>query len=163
MYPRPQFDVPILGLDVVIARGKVAFAIVDTSPVTTHPLLELPLEYENMVDRLQIRHNIRPTLTHDLPPWGRKIFSQKCVVKHRPDDQEVLRLGKYITELIEKHIDYSKSVSPAGDHWRIRAAHKNYCENQLLNDKTAGMLAGAFGNDVAKDYMQTVMFDCHDW
>lgn len=47
MYPRVNFDLPILSMDVVANQGRVSLAIVDPCPVT--PNLELPPFYEQPV------------------------------------------------------------------------------------------------------------------
>lgn len=47
MYPRVNFDLPILSMDIVANQGRVSLAIVDPCPVT--PNLELPPFYEQPV------------------------------------------------------------------------------------------------------------------
>lgn len=42
-YPRPQFDLPILSVDVVASAGRVSLALVDPCPVS--PDLSLPPPY----------------------------------------------------------------------------------------------------------------------
>lgn len=47
MYPRVNFDLPILSMDIVANQGRVSLAVVDPCPVT--PNLELPPFYEQPV------------------------------------------------------------------------------------------------------------------
>ena len=41
----------------------------------------------------------------------------------------------------------------------VAAAHKRYADQQLKNGKTKTVLAAAFGEGIAEEYMQAVMFD----
>ena len=41
----------------------------------------------------------------------------------------------------------------------VAAAHKRYADQQLKNGKTKTVLAAAFGEEIAEEYMQAVMFD----
>ena len=41
----------------------------------------------------------------------------------------------------------------------IRECHARYCQEQLRNDKTRRVLAAAFSEDFANEYMSNVMFD----
>ena len=41
----------------------------------------------------------------------------------------------------------------------IKQCHERYCEEQLKNRKTERVLAAAFSDDFAKEYMSKVMFD----
>lgn len=43
MYPRLEFDLPILSLDLVASSGRVTLAIIDPCPVSTS--LQLPTHY----------------------------------------------------------------------------------------------------------------------
>jgi len=47
MYPKPNFDLPILSMDLVANGDRVTLAIIDPCPVT--PSLELPAFYEKGV------------------------------------------------------------------------------------------------------------------
>lgn len=44
----------------------------------------------------------------------------------------------------------------------IKEAHKRYSVQHLKNSKTKRVLATAFGDDVAEEYMTKVMFDTAD-
>ena len=41
----------------------------------------------------------------------------------------------------------------------IDAAHKRYCEQHLKNSSTRNVLASAFSDELADEYMSKVMFD----
>lgn len=47
MYPRLEYDLPILSMDVVAKRGKVSLAIIDPCPVSLDR--SLPSIYDQMM------------------------------------------------------------------------------------------------------------------
>lgn len=161
MYPRVNFDLPILSMDVVANQGRVSLAIVDPCPVT--PNLELPPFYEQPVRDLQARYGLESN--RGVPDWGRAIFSPLCIIVRPQSGDELGRFLKYALALTQMHVQIAKIAHPIGTAQRRRlellhAAHRRFCERQLENDKTRRVLEVAFGAELAAAYMREVMFDC---
>jgi phycocyanobilin:ferredoxin oxidoreductase len=153
MYPRPQFDIPILGIDLVEFEGQPMFAIADACPVTDD--LSLPPHYLERVRTLQKKLNIKPVARDEMPVWGQKIFSDMCVMTR----DVPLNFVEYAIDLVDIHMVYASLLEPSPDHERIRKNHARFSTEQLRNGKTKAALAMELGLQEADKYMRTVMFD----
>lgn len=153
MYPRPQFDIPILGIDLVEFEGRPMFAIADTCPLTDD--LSLPPHYLELVRTLQNKHGIKPVARDEMPGWGQKIFSDMCIMTRDVPSNFV----EYAIELVDIHMVYAALLEPSPDHARIRKNLARFSMYQLRNGKTKAALAMELGLHEAETYMRTVMFD----
>lgn len=157
-FPRPQYDAPIVTMDLVTVGKTATYALFDPSPVTNN--LSLPPEYEDALKDLQERHGMESTPRKNLRPWAREIFSRRCVVQKEHIDQEAF--CAYVLGCIAMHLEYCNTLEPSKDHLRIRANHMRYCRMQLKNERMRTTLASAFEGDLqlTNEYMNTVLFDC---
>lgn len=185
MLPRPQFALPILGMDVVamaapagdevegseaVARAsgsgppstsagpaRVSLAIVDPSPVSWN--LQLPEWYQRAVTQLQSDYDAH----RKIPDWGRDIFSESCVAIRPENGRELASFITYACTLTRVHMTVAKTqehliVARGQQVAEVKACHKRYAEKQLKNDKTRRVLEASFGASFAEEYMTTVMF-----
>lgn len=155
VFPRHEYDLPILGIDIVTLRGKVTMCIADTSPVTED--LTLPTPYLAGVRRLQSVHGLHQLPRRDIPEWGKQIFSGLVVMLDHPESVD--SFADYALALTAFHMDYASRAKP--DHRaeiRIAACQLRYCTRQLSNNRTRTMLARAYSPEIADEYMQTMMF-----
>ncbi|MGH7998748.1 MAG: phycocyanobilin:ferredoxin oxidoreductase [Brasilonema sp.] len=155
MFPRPEYDLPMFGCDLVGGRGQISAAIADLSPVNSQPTL--PESYTAALAAL-------PKLTfsqpRELPEWG-DIFSDFCVfVRLSSPEEENLFLYR-TREFLEIHCTQATASQPVPSEQAIQilAGQRNYCTKQQKNDKTRRVLEKAFGSDWAEQYMTTVLFD----
>lgn len=158
MYPRPQYDAPILAMDLVAVNEVPTFGIVDACPVTDE--LRLPREYEGPMLDLQKKYGLASVPRAAMPDWGREIFSDACIIQRAPIDSPAFRA--YALDLLALHLEYCSILEPSTYHRRIRKNHSRFCRMQLKNWKTRSALASALGGDLtfANEYMNRVMFDC---
>lgn len=159
MYPRPQYDAPILAFDLVTVGNTPVFGIADTCPVTDD--LRLPEDYRDAITDLQTQYGFTPTPRDHMPGWGRDIFSDRCVIQ-RKGGIDAEAFCAYGMDLLGMHLEYCALLDPTTDYLRIRRNQSRFCRMQLKNDKTRSSLASAFGGDLAlaNEYMNRVMFDC---
>jgi phycocyanobilin:ferredoxin oxidoreductase len=171
MYPKPEFDLPILSLDLVANGDRVSLAIIDPCPVTGN--LSLPPFYVKSTTELQIKYGLESNRT--IPEWGSAIFSKLCVIVRPESPQEVAKFLKYAIALANFHVQIGRLAVPVGGagttdgdrhpeevakrRAEIKAAHARYSAKQLENDKTRKVLEKSFGSGPSEDYMRTVMFD----
>jgi phycocyanobilin:ferredoxin oxidoreductase len=156
MFPRPNYRLPILGIDIVAGRGNISAAIVDLSPVSIDR--QLPAAYEASLSKL-------PPLTfsqpRELPAWGR-IFSDFCLfVRPVTPAEEDLFLNR-VSQFLAIHCQLTKQALPVGsieEEAAILSGQRNYCEQQQRNDKTRRVLENAFGTEWADRYVRTMLFD----
>ena len=154
-FPEPSTDLPILGVDVVATDGRVSMSIADPTPATMD--LSIPDDYAHGVDALAMRHGIRDLrrlYPRDPPAWGTDIFGPKCLLLSGcPLD----RFTPYALDLVEHHLTYHPGTAVSKED--AARALRRYSRQQRKNTKTQNMLKACFGNEFAKDYMATVMFD----
>lgn len=156
MFPRPEFELPMFGCDLVGGRGQISAAIVDLSPVQSN----LPPDYSQALDALPTQHFSQE---RDLPDWGQVIFSPYCrFIRPANPDEEKAFIG-LITDYLTLHCRQATQSSEAlSQRESILAGQKRYCTQQQQNDKTRRVLEKAFGRAWADRYMTTVLFDMPD-
>ncbi len=155
MFPRPEYDLPILGTDIVANPQLVSAAIIDLSPVrgalSEDYLDGLSDGYEKRSGFSQIR---------ELPTWG-TIFSPRCLFTRVGTPEEADLFLEICTDYLNFHCHQASVAQPAPADLQpeILAGHRNYCQQQQQNDKTRRILVRAFGEAWTERYMNTVLFD----
>ncbi|BBD57473.1 hypothetical protein NIES2109_02390 [Nostoc sp. HK-01] len=155
MFPRPEYDLPMFGCDLVGGRGQISAAIADLSPV--HLDRTLPASYTNQLAALPALDFSQP---RELPEWGH-IFSEFCIfVRPSSAEEEAMFLAR-VQDFLEVHCSQAIAASPVSPEQsqQILAGQQNYCTKQQQNDKTRRVLEKAFGQEWADNYMTTVLFD----
>ncbi len=155
MFPRPEYDLPMFGCDLVGGRGQISAAIADLSPVNSdHSLSE---SYTSALVALPVMNFSQP---RDLPEWG-DIFSEFCMFVRPSSTEEETMFLKRVEAFLDIHCQNaiaSNQISP-DKVVQIIAGQHNYCTKQQQNDKTRRVLEKAFGSEWADNYMTTVLFD----
>ena len=155
MFPRPEYDLPMFGCDLVGGRGQISAAIADLSPVDLKG--KLPESYNTKLTALT---DVKFSQPRQLPEWGH-IFSEFCVfVRPSSPEEEKMFLSR-VQELLEIHCTQAIASSPVSPEksLQILAGQKEYCTQQQHNDKTRRVLEKAFGSEWAENYMTKVLFD----
>lgn len=158
MFPRPEYDLPMFGCDLVGGRGQISAAIADLSPVNLDRAL--PESYKAELTALRALNFSQP---RELPEWGH-IFSDFCIFIRPSSPQEEKMFLKRVQDFLEIHCTQAIASSPVSHEQtlKILAGQRNYCTKQQQNDKTRRVLEKAFGQDWAENYMTTVLFDLPD-
>ncbi|MEA5570304.1 phycocyanobilin:ferredoxin oxidoreductase [Calothrix sp. UHCC 0171] len=154
MFPRPEYDLPMFGCDLVGGRGQISAAIVDLSPVNSQ---QLPPSYISALTALESTNFSQP---RELPQWG-DIFSEFCTFIRPATQQEEVMFVNRVQDFLDIHCRNaiaSPQVTPE-EATKILAGQRNYCIKQQENDKTRRVLEKAFGSTWAENYMTTVLFD----
>lgn len=157
MFPHPCFNLPIFGVDVVAARGAIAAAIVDLSPVSDDRTL--PAKYTDSLSWLPKAQFTHP---RDLPAWG-DIFSDFCLFVRPISPQEESVFLSRAAQYLALHCRLACEAVPVTsqeDRASILAGHRHYCSQQRKNDKTRRILERAFDPAWAERYLTTLLFDC---
>ena len=156
MFPRPNFHLPILGIDIVAGRGQISAAIVDLSPVSSSRTLPAP--YPSKLSSLPPITFSQP---RELPAWG-KIFSDFCLFVRPVTPEEEEAFLDRVTQYLTIHVQQAKAAQPVGsieEEAAILAGQRHYCLKQQQNDKTRRVLENAFGPEWADRYVRTMLFD----
>ncbi|PZO12734.1 MAG: phycocyanobilin:ferredoxin oxidoreductase [Leptolyngbya foveolarum] len=164
MFPRPNFRLPILGIDIVAGRGQISAAIVDLSPVSRvdgaspEENRTLPHPYPERISSLS---PVTFTQPRELPAWG-KIFSDFCLFVRPVTPEEEAAFLSRVTQYLLIHCELANAAEPVGsieEESAILAGQRHYCLKQQQNDKTRRVLENAFGSEWADRYVRTMLFD----
>jgi phycocyanobilin:ferredoxin oxidoreductase len=160
MFPRPEYNLPMFGTDLVGGRGQISAAIVDLSPIAPHPeqsdQRSLPTNYYTALYQLPIPQFSQP---RDLPTWG-NIFSEFCLFVRPGNASEEDGFLAYVQSMLELHCTLAIATDADPDQRNVLlAGQQHYCTQQQKNDKTRRVLEKAFGDAWAQRYMTTVLFD----
>jgi len=153
-FPDPKFDIPIFGMDLVKINDIVSAAIVDLSPASQNQ----GLKYEKLlygVDKSSF------TSLREIPKWG-EIFSNNVFfasLKSKSEKNDFCRVvDQYLTILIK----LSKRAKPEVNEKIIQERidfQKNYCFQQMKNEKSSMVLLKYFDENWVNNYIKTVLFD----
>ena len=153
-FPDPKFDIPIFGMDLVKINEIVSAAIVDLSPSSQNQ----GIKYEKFLSEVD---KSSFTSLRDIPDWG-TIFSKNVFfasLKSSPEQNAFCRVvDKYLSILIK----LSKDARPEFNEKIIKERidfQKNYCLQQMKNEKTSMVLLKYFDENWVNNYIKNVLFD----
>ncbi|OKH23681.1 phycocyanobilin:ferredoxin oxidoreductase [Chroogloeocystis siderophila] len=154
MFPRPEYNLPMFGCDLVGGRGQISAAIADLSPVTDG---NLPDAYSQALAALSAVAFSQP---RELPEWGH-IFSKFCLFIRPNSEVEEAKFLQQVQNYLDIHVTQAIAAQPvsAAQQAQILVGQRQYCTQQQQNDKTRRVLEKAFGKEWAERYMTTVLFD----
>tara|TARA_B100001029_G_scaffold109805_1_gene90624 strand:- start:1097 stop:1819 length:723 start_codon:yes stop_codon:yes gene_type:complete len=153
-FPDPKFNIPIFGMDLVKINDIVSAAIVDLSPVSVNQ----ELKYENLlyeVDKSSF------TSLREIPNWG-KIFSKNVFFASLKNKSEENGFCNLVNQYLSILINISKEAKPEFNKEIIQERidyQKNYCAQQMKNEKTSMVLLKYFDEKWVNNYIKTVLFD----
>jgi len=155
VFPRPEYNLPIFGCDLVGGRGQISAAIADLSPVISDGIL--PETYRTALSQLPALNFSQP---RELPPWG-DIFSQFCLFIRPESPEEEEQFLERVRDFLTVHLSQANAAKPVSAEQQKRnlAGQQRYCTQQQKNDKTRRVLEKAFGEAWAERYLNTVLFD----
>ena len=153
-FPDPKFDIPIFGMDLVKINEIVSAAIVDLSPSSQNQSIKYE-KFLSEVDKSSF------TSLREIPDWG-TIFSKNVFfasLKSIPEQNAFCRVvDKYLSILIK----LSKDARPEFNEKIIQEridSQKNYCLQQMKNEKTSLVLLKYFDENWVNNYIKNVLFD----
>ena len=153
-FPDPKFDIPIFGMDLVKINDIVSAAIVDLSPVSQNQ----GLIYEELlsgVDKSSFKS------LREIPKWG-EIFSKNVFFASLKNNSEKKGFCRVVDQYLSVLIKISKKAKPEFKEEIIQERidyQKNYCVQQMKNEKTSMVLLKYFDEKWVNNYIKTVLFD----
>ena len=153
-FPDPKFDIPIFGMDLVKINDIVSAAIVDLSPAS----INQGLNYEKFLSKVD---KSSFTSLREIPKWG-EIFSKNVFFASLKNNSEKKAFCKVVDEYLSILIKLSKEAKPDFEEKTIQERidyQKNYCLQQMKNEKTSMVLLKYFDKKWVSNYMKTILFD----
>ena len=141
-------------MDLVKINGIVSAAIVDLSPVSVNQ----ELKYENLlyeVDKSSF------TSLREIPNWG-KIFSKNVFFASLKNKSEENGFCNLVNQYLSILINITNEAKPEFNKEIIQERidyQKNYCVQQMKNEKTSMILLKYFDEKWVDNYIKTVLFD----
>jgi len=123
IFPRAQYNLPILGFDIVAGPRKITGAFFDYSNCTYHPY----------GDYLEVStKNLNWNKPRELPEWAREIFTPDMIAAGNIQGEEVDQLCEVTYDLIRHYIENLKDNAVASSR-NFSDWHNLYCKNQKKN------------------------------
>ena len=153
-FPDPTFDIPIFGMDLVKMNDVVSAAIVDLSPASQNQ----GLKYEKLLSEVD---KSSFTSLREIPDWG-EIFSKNVFFASLKSKSEKNDFCRVVDQYLSILIKLSKEAKPEFKEEIIQERidyQKNYCVQQMKNEKTSMVLLKYFDEKWVNKYIKTVLFD----
>jgi len=152
IFPRPGWDIPILGCDIVAGPNKISGAFFDFSPVV-HDDHEMCKHFNDETQKFTWK---KP---RELPPWAKEIFSDHMMaignVRGEETDNFLLAISQLICYYLKNMEDKAVQVD-----FSTREILNKYCINQKKNDQLHNSIRAMGISDEAKDYyVNNVLFE----
>ena len=152
-FPDPFFNIPIFGLDLVKTKNVVSAAIVDLSPVS---------HSNSSIDA--ILDDIKKdgfSMKRDIPDWG-DIFSKNVFFASLMNKNEQRYFYNIVDQYLNVLVDLNRELKPDLNadsiDERIRF-QRNYCKQQMKNEKTSLVLLKYFDKPWVDRYIKEILFD----
>ena len=156
MFPHPNYNLPLFGVDIVAGKKGISAAIVDLSPVNSQRVL--PIAYQKVLRKLP---QVDFSQQRDLPQWG-DIFSEFCLFVKPVNQLEEAAFLDHVKTFLKLHCQISLTAKPVESQdleAEILAGQNYYCNQQRQNDKTRRVLEQSFGKEWTERYLITMLFD----
>jgi len=153
-FPDPKFDIPIFGMDLVKINDVVSAAIVDLSPTSK----DQGMKYEKFLSKVD---KSSFTSLREIPKWG-DIFSENVFFASLKSKFEKNDFCRVVDEYLSILIKLSKETKPEFKEEIIQERinyQKNYCVQQMKNEKTSMVLLKYFDEKWVNNYIKTILFD----
>ena len=153
-FPDPKYDIPIFGMDLVKINDIVSAAIVDLSPASQNQ----SIKYEKFLPEVD---KSSFTSLRVIPDWG-KIFSKNVFFASLKNKSEKNAFCRLVDEYLSILIKLSKEAKSEFKREIIQERidyQKNYCIQQMKNEKTSMVLLQYFDKKWVNNYIKKVLFD----
>ncbi len=153
-FPDPKYDIPIFGMDLVKTNELVSAAIVDLSPSSRNQNIKYE-KYLSKIDKSMFKFE------RNIPKWG-DIFSKNVFFASLKNESEKKAFCKIVDFYLSILIKLSQNAIPDYEQEIIEERtnyQKNYCIQQIKNEKTSMVLLKYFEKKWVDEYIKKVLFD----
>ena len=152
-FPDPFFNIPIFGLDLVKTKNVVSAAIVDLSPVT---------KSNSQIDKIlaEVKKD-GFTMKREIPEWG-DIFSKNVFFASLMNQNEQNYFYNIVDQYLTVLVDLNKELKPDLNTNNVNERiyyQRNYCRQQMKNEKTSLVLLKYFDKPWVERYIKEILFD----
>jgi 15,16-dihydrobiliverdin:ferredoxin oxidoreductase len=158
-YPNPEYNLPVLGIDLLAFNRKKYLAVVDFQPIHEdesdhsatyeHLLKPIKEQYESLKGRMSSKFYDET-----------QFFSQQMLFA-RFDDENVVHddLFPAFKSYVETHVDLVKSTTPNQSEVKmVLERTKEYDTYSAERDPATGLFAAMYGAEWANDFVHDFLF-----
>lgn len=160
-YPDAQYNLPVLGIDLLSFNRKKYLAIVDFQPIHTEEKDHAAL-YEHLLQPIKSKYdNLKGKMSSKF--YDETQFFSKEMLFARFEDGKIVEddLVPAFKSYVKTHVDLVKNTSPSKNVQDIQhvferqAAYDTYSADR---DPAAGLFAAMFGKQWAEDFIYDFLF-----
>lgn len=155
VFPQPDMDIPIFGLDIVASPNKISGCFCDYSPTNDSPAQQDFLNFfKELTSGLEWKRE------RELPPWASEIFSEDMIaagsIREGDEANQLCVAAKTLTDFYMNTLVYRKPLEGLD----TTKAQNKYCINQKMNKMLhSSILAMGISESDKNDYVNDVLFE----
>ncbi|KAL3897340.1 MAG: hypothetical protein SGARI_006946 [Bacillariaceae sp.] len=160
MYPDPEYDLPVLGVDILCFNRKKYLAIVDFQPIHDNEE-DHAARYEHLLKPIKEQYDSLKGRMSSKFYDETQHFSQQMLFA-RFDDEEVVSRDLFpaFQSYVQTHLDLIKSTDRRPqDVQRVLECQKDYDTYSAERDPATGLFTAMFGAKWAQDFVHDFLFD----
>lgn len=153
VFPRPSFELPILGFDIVAGPKKITGSFMDYSPLHGfhHPY------HDYMKTRVC---DLEWNKQRQLPQWAQEIFSENMIAVSNINTEEELEQFIYVTSDLVDHYLNNLVLNAFNSGRDTKSILNKYCKNQKLNPHLhRSILAMGISEEDKDRYINEILFE----
>eukprot|EP00525_Craspedostauros_australis_P002036 CAMPEP_0198124382 /NCGR_PEP_ID=MMETSP1442-20131203/39772_1 /TAXON_ID= /ORGANISM="Craspedostauros australis, Strain CCMP3328" /LENGTH=367 /DNA_ID=CAMNT_0043783767 /DNA_START=79 /DNA_END=1182 /DNA_ORIENTATION=- len=158
-YPRPEYNLPVLGIDLLAFNRKKYLAIVDFQPIHDDEA-DHAVTYEHMLEPIKNSYESLQGKMSAKFYDETKFFSQQMLFARFEEEEVVGRdLFPAFQSYVETHLDLVKSLEPDYDNSaKVMQRQEAYDVYSAERDPAAGLFTAMFGAEWADGFMHDFLF-----
>lgn len=165
-YPSPEYNTPILGIDLLQFGQRKHLCITDLQPVHDAQGLVQPCAYEHLLEPIRAKYpSVQNKMTDRF--YDETSFFSENILLLREDDPQVAheQISHEFFPAMEAYLNEYLSLHSTGSPWNnpgqtdaVLQRHIEYDVYSAERDPAHGLLKNCFGSDFADDYVYNVLF-----
>jgi len=158
-YPNPEYNLPVLGIDLLAFNRKKYLAIVDFQPI--HDKEEdHASEYEHLIKPIKEKYDSLKGRMSSKFYDETQHFSEQMLFARFDDENIVSRdLFPAFQGYVETHLDLIRSIEPQPDQTEMVVSKiKAYDTYSADRDPATGLFAAMYGKEWAEDFVHDFLF-----
>lgn len=165
LYPRLEYNLPILGIDLLAFNRKKYLAIVDFQPIHDTEA-DHATQYEHLLQPIKEQYDSLKGRMSSKFYDETKHFSQQMLFARFDDESVVERdLFPAFRSYVQTHLDLIRDTEPETNTKAMKDVlryHTKYDTYSADRDPATGLFAAMYGKEWAEDFVHNFLFDLSD-
>lgn len=163
-YPRYEYELPLLGIDLISLGRNRVLTVIDFQPL--HPTAEYSLKYIERLNSIRDKYqDLQGTLSGKF--YDDTSFFSKNMLFGRFTDESKLKpvVGPALEEYLREYVELMSEVEPNHDPAAmevVRQRQTQYDGYSALKDPAVGLFDAYFGKEWSEDFVHNFLFTLSD-